>query len=103
MILKDGTKFSDLDSAIVFAAIVANDLWQELGVTSGATLTSGTDGVHSTGSLHYEGRAIDIRIWNLPNGGDDAQGAARMLRERLTDDYDVVVESTHIHVEFDPR
>ena len=103
MILKDGTKFSDLDSAIIFAAIVADGVWREMGVETGATLTSGTDGEHSSGSLHYEGLAVDIRIWNLPRGEDDAPEAARMLRERLTSDYDVVVESTHVHLEYDPQ
>ena len=110
MILKNGTKFSDLDSAIMFAAIVADGVWREFGVDTGVTLTSGTDGQHSPASLHYavnspsgQGRAIDIRIWNLPSHEAQAPEAARLLRERLTEDYDVVVESTHLHVEFDPK
>lgn len=110
MILKDGTKFSDLDSAIIFAAIIADGIWREFGVDTGVTLTSGTDGEHSPGSFHDPkntpnglGRAIDLRTWNLPEGKSQAPEAARILRERLTDDYDVVVEPTHIHMEFDPK
>lgn len=110
MILKEGTKFSNLDSAILMAAIVADGVWQELGVVTGATLTSGTDGQHSERSLHYPSnspsgkcRAIDLRIWNLPNKEADAPKAERKLREYLSSDYDVVLESTHIHVEYDPK
>jgi len=106
MILKEGTKFSEIDSAILVAACVADGLWQELGVTTGVTLTSGTDGQHSAKSLHYPSnspsgkcRAVDLRIWNVPS----AHEAADKLRKRLTNDYDVVLESTHIHVEFDPN
>lgn len=110
MILKEGTKFSDLDSAILMAAIVADGVWQELGVTTGVTLTSGTEGQHSERSLHYpsnspsgKGRAIDLRIWNLPAHEAEAPKAARMLKERLSSDYDVVLETTHVHVEYDPK
>jgi len=105
MILKEGTQFSNLDSAIIFAAIVADGVWQELGVTSGVTLTSGTDGKHSDQSLHYpcnspsgKGRAIDLRTWNV-----DPEQAADKLRKRLTTEYDTVVESTHIHIEYQPK
>lgn len=115
MILKDGTKFSDLDSAILMAAIVADGVWQELGVTTGVTLTSGTDGTHSPKSLHKpknspngQGRAIDIRVWNLPDWKHNAGKATRILRNRLTADYDVVLEHksdgapSHVHCEYDP-
>ncbi len=110
MILKEGTTFADLDSAIIFAAIVIDGVYQEYGVTTGVTLTSGTDGHHSQTSLHYpnnspsgKGRAIDCRIWNLPGGKAKAPEVGRKIRERLTKAYDVVVETTHIHVEYDPK
>lgn len=109
MILKDGTKWGDLDPSILLAAIVADGVWQELGVLTGATLTSGQDGSHSVASLHYPSntpngkcRAIDIRTRNL-DSREKAQLAAKLLRERLTEDYDVVLETTHIHCELDPK
>lgn len=109
MILKQGTKFGDLDPAILLAAIVADGVWQELGVLTGATLTSGQDGTHSVASLHYpentpngKCRAIDIRTRNLASH-TQKQVAAKMVKERLTADYDVVLETDHLHVELDPK
>ncbi len=67
-------------------------------------LTSGTQGRHSTTSLHYAGAAVDFRTHNVSNG--------RQLRdeidERLGLDFDVLFEhdgesNEHLHVEFQPR
>ncbi len=114
MELKKGARFHELDSAIVLAAIIADQVWRKFGA-DGVTLTSGSegergDGVHLNRSLHYPknspsgfSRAIDLRIWNLPDGAHDAPRAAKHLRERLGDDYDVVLAEDHIHVEFDPK
>lgn len=75
---------------------------QELVVTSGDEGHDG-DGVHSDGSLHYDQRAVDLRIWNLDSPGAVADEIAQLLGE----DYDVVYgaevnHETHIHVEKDP-
>jgi hypothetical protein len=61
-------------------------------------VTSANDGTHMTGSLHYADRALDLRVWHL----SDPAGAARELQRELGDDFDVVHEGTHIHVEYDP-
>jgi hypothetical protein len=63
-----------------------------------AEITSIVDGDHSEHSRHYVGLAFDIRIWYMPNPAD----FAKWLREHLGTNYDVVLEDTHIHVEFDP-
>lgn len=109
MKLKTGIKISDLNSAVVLAAVVADGVYRELGVSTGVTVTSGTDGDHSERSLHYtsntpdgKGRALDLRVWDLPTE-EDRQVAVRKLRERLTSDFDVVLEPTHIHLEYDPK
>lgn len=64
------------------------------------TITSATDGEHSDNSLHYAGLALDIRTWYLSDDGK--QELAERLRAALGAEFDVVVEPTHIHVEFDP-
>ena len=67
-----------------------------------ATVTSAVDGTHSTNSLHYDGRAIDIRIRDLP-ASYSAEAVTRDIQERLSDDYDVVLEDNHIHIEWQPK
>jgi len=64
-------------------------------------ITSANDGKHGRNSLHYKDRAIDIRTRDLPHEKITALAAA--LQMELGDDWDVVVEKTHIHVEFDPK
>lgn len=60
-------------------------------------VTSTYEGSHSEGSLHYANLAVDIRRENL---GD----LVRMeLVDKLGMDYGVVLESDHIHIEYDPK
>jgi hypothetical protein len=63
------------------------------------TITSGNDGKHMKRSLHYENKAIDIRIWDMkyPNGN------WLMIKKHLGKDFDVILEKTHIHIEYDPK
>jgi len=82
--------------------IGADNLYLSYGVKGGVVITSVTDGKHKEGSRHYTGDAIDIRIWNLPEDVSYLQ-ASSDLRSLLDDDYDVVLESDHIHVEWDPK
>jgi len=63
-------------------------------------ITSARDGMHSAGSLHYYGYAVDLRIWGLE---DKIQSIATRLREILGINYDVIVHTTHLHVEYDPK
>jgi hypothetical protein len=68
---------------------------------SDLTITSGRDGDHKEGSLHYAVpmRALDFRIWHV----NDVPALAEALRVALGPDFDVVVEDTHIHIELDPK
>jgi hypothetical protein len=71
-------------------------------------ITSGNDSRHSSGSLHYDDRALDFRGNNIT----DAQGRALLneVRRILGPGYDVIFETfpnnpsnDHLHVEFDPN
>jgi hypothetical protein len=67
-------------------------------------ITSAADSEHMEGSLHFRNHAYDIRIKNIIG---DVQYEARLWAERmqieLGDDYDVLLEKDHIHVEYDPK
>ncbi len=81
-------------------------------------VTSANDSKHRAGSLHYVGRALDIRYTGARKGGivfpegytlqqvqDSQMHAARewagRMRQQLPAGYDIVVEGNHIHAERD--
>lgn len=97
--LKDDTvKLNGLDTSMLKAMLAIDQIWREFGMSE-FVVTSAIDSTHKPGSLHYSGKAIDIRSRNVP----DVFGMADELRHELGDDYDVVVEPDHIHIEYDPQ
>ena len=61
-------------------------------------ITSTYDGTHSPGSFHYANAAYDIA--NPLNHKDEI---FRKIKDSLGKDFDVVDESDHIHIEYDPK
>ena len=66
------------------------------------TITSAMDGSHMATSKHYTGDALDFRIWESNDAGITNQ-VVQELKYYLGSDYDVVLESDHIHIEYDPK
>ncbi len=69
-------------------------------------VTSGREGKHGKNSLHYWGRAIDIRTNDLPNA--QTHDIFFELKKELDDLYDILWEYVgtrheHIHIEYDPH
>ena len=96
--LKDNSVNLDgLRMPMLLALQRAGRIYQAQGMES-LVVTSARDGEHMAGSLHYCGCAVDLRIWGLP----DPVSAADRLRRELPTAFDVWLESTHLHVEFDP-
>lgn len=56
---------------------------------------------HSSRSLHIFGGAIDIRTRFLQEW--QKSDVAEHIRKGLGDEYDVLIEKTHIHIEYDPK
>ena len=98
----DSVQIFGLSPQIIFAAYVADEVYKLYGIETGATITSGSDGEHSDTSLHYAGNAIDVRTKHLPDSVSPAT-IAREIKARLNIDFDVLVEPTHIHIEYQPR
>lgn len=98
MKIKDGVIMQGLKIEMRLVLAYADEIWkhykQEL------VITSALDGVHSSSSLHYYGYALDFRTHYFTP--EEALAVSVRLRECLGDDYDVVLHSTHIHVEYDP-
>ncbi len=98
MKIKDGANIHGLDIHMRPVLIEADRIWKNNGQE--AVVTSGLDGVHSAGSLHYYGRAVDFRTRYFDEL--HKRKVAKLLREALGGSYDVIEHSTHIHVEYDP-
>jgi len=69
-------------------------------------ITSANDGRHKRSSAHYRGMAVDLRTFDkdgeqLPP--DERSRLADLISDLLGEDFDVVPESDHIHVEYDPK
>ena len=80
-----------LNLAVVVAEVMAAYSVQ-------CVITSGTDGKHMVGSLHYADRALDFRSRGI--APELQQTIATQVRERLGPDYDFIVEGDHFHGEF---
>ena len=98
MKLKEDVVVQGLTNEILLAIIVSNDVYRELGHE--LTITSMLDGRHSNYSSHYAGKAIDIRTRTLTH--DEAEKARLMIENRLTTDYQVLLEKDHIHLQYRP-
>ena len=62
------------------------------------TITSALDGTHSAGSYHYFGYAIDLRTFYY---SDEIKiKVSQEIREQLGFKYTVILEKTHIHIQF---
>lgn len=65
-------------------------------------ITSVNDSTHKFGSKHYDGKAVDLRTKNTSD--NVAKLIVDDMRKLLGPlGFDVVLESDHIHVEYDPK
>lgn len=86
----------------LLAIVVAESVYSEYGYE--CVITSITDGKHSHDSDHYTGYGVDFRTYHLEGGytGKVAKQIYKDIKEALTDEYVVLLESNHIHVSFNP-
>lgn len=62
-------------------------------------ITSGNDSKHMKKSKHYSNEAIDIRTNNMGNPVE----VTKELKKLLGKDFDVILETTHLHIEYDKK
>jgi hypothetical protein len=97
MDIKPGASLAGLDIRMRPALIVANKVYADHGKK--LVITCGTDGSHSAGSYHYYGLAIDCRTNYFSEA--EIHSVAAAIRNDLSAPFDVVVEKTHLHIEYD--
>lgn len=100
MRLKPGIKIAGVRPEIVLALTIAAGVYREVADIE-LVVTEVTGGKHGRGSLHYVGLAADLRTRNLTK--EQKNNIALLLREKLGAEFDVVLEETHIHLEFQPK
>jgi hypothetical protein len=105
---KDGVQVKGVNQALFYALEVAQEIYAEYG--KDVVVTSGTDGKHKQGSLHYVGLAVDIRTRHLTPREKTLiyVKLQRELKPYLATDgiaghFDVILETDHIHIELDRR
>lgn len=97
--IKRGVKAKGLQPEILLAIIEAREIYRDLDAE--LIITSLLDGKHMPNSFHYKGLAVDLRTRHLSR--TDKMLVAARLRLALGPEYDVVLEKTHLHVEYDPK
>ena len=99
MFFKDGVKVNGVKPEIALALIACNDVFNYYGKQM--VVTSVADGKHSLTSLHYVGFAFDLRgsiAWGFTES--ELNSIKKDLIEALTDEFDVILEKDHYHIEF---
>lgn len=99
--IKPGVTLLGIQPQLVVALIAAHACYAKRDAP--CVITAGNDGVHSETSEHYAGRAIDLRVNNLPNPQVDARAIVTELAEALGSDYQVLFEQDHIHLAYKPK
>ena len=101
LLLKPGVSLKGLNPPMSIATQVICGVYGNHGFAI-CTLTSVADGKHSRGSKHYIGNACDYRTVKMDKTYD-WESVRDDIANALGDEFDVVLERTHLHVEFDPK
>ncbi len=103
--VKPGVSIDTLNPVMNTALVVANEVTTRLAGRPQSVVTSTNDGQHMENSLHFVDLAFDQRRVDWPDFDNKPLAAlqANEIRAALPDDFDVVLEPTHIHIEFDPK
>jgi hypothetical protein len=99
MRIKPGVILSGIQTPMLRVLVVVNAAYSRQGIE--VWITSALDGPHMKGSLHFKGLALDFRTQKIP-----AYAMNKIVKEidsELGDDFDVVLEETHLHVEYDRK
>jgi len=97
MKLKEGVSIAGLTVQALLGIVIAKTIYAKYG--DEFVITSGADGEHMEGSLHYVGQAFDLRS----PAASTRNNISKEMADALGADYDVVPEETHIHIEYQPK
>jgi hypothetical protein len=98
--IKQGVRVLGLKPEALLGIVICSSVFNDHNLD--CVLTSVVDGKHSRASKHYSGYAWDLRTRNIPTK-TAVDKIFLAVKSALGADYDVVLESNHIHCEFDPK
>lgn len=96
--LKPKVSLKGLDQKMHPTLKRAGKIWQKYGKT--LVITSTIEGKHCKGSKHYSGLAVDLRTKYFKKKIQTQ--VSDKLSEALGEDFQVLLENDHIHVEYHP-
>ena len=100
MKIKDGVRFSTPTMAMCHATMVVRDTLKLMDLSTTLLVITGGIEQHEPPSKHVTGGALDYRTRYL---GTRKEEFERLVRAGLGDGFDVVLEASHLHVEYDPK
>jgi len=99
MRLKAGVRLVGVKPELVVGLTITDSIFSDY--EQRLVVTAVVDGQHQSGSLHYPGMAFDARIAGIPQPILERISAA--LKDGLGEDFDIVLELDHLHIEFQPK
>jgi len=99
--LKHGVKLRGIRPEMVLGHGIVASVFDRYGLL-GCTITSANDSQHGSGSLHFNGSALDYRTRDFYPEIDKTAFTSD-IKDALGPEFDVVLESDHIHVEYQPK
>jgi hypothetical protein len=101
--IKPGCDLRGLQPQMAIAYVIIKDIYRDKGYE--CVITSASDGKHGPNSLHYQGKALDIRTRTVqPQDLAGNSGALfESIKRALGDQFDVVLEKDHFHIEHDVK
>lgn len=88
-----------IQSELILAIIIVNEVYQSFGYEF--VITSLNDSEHIEGTLHFNGNAFDARVKHIPL--EKRQLLVNRIVKHLNSNYDVVLETNHLHIEYDAK
>ena len=96
MLIKAGVDISRLNREIRRSLPWAEGVYDQF--NKRFVITSTFEGNHGAGSLHYSNDAYDTELPVL-----DGKRIYQGMKDTFPESFDIVLETDHIHVEYDPK
>lgn len=99
MRIKQGVRIHGMKPETLIGMMITDSVYKSFGKE--LVVTSGTEGSHSERSKHYAGLAFDCRIRYFDD--KTKKHVEQALVRELGDDFIVLNESTHFHIQWSPK